>query len=56
MVHRDKDIGTIKLTIGVKSDKQNIEYGISALQPGQPLIDDSKNSSMPKKKKRKQPK
>lgn len=56
MVHRDKDIGTIKLTIGVKSDKQNIEYGISALQPGQPLIDDSKNSSTPKKKKRKQPK
>lgn len=52
MVYRDNDIGTIKLTVGVKSNEQHVEYGISALPSGKPLIDDSKNSNTQKKKKR----
>lgn len=52
MVYRHENIGTIKLTIGVKSNEQRIEYGISALPAGKPLIDDSKNRTVGKKKKR----
>lgn len=52
MVYRHADIGTIKLTVGVKSNERHIEYGISALQPGKPLIDDSKADGEPTKKKR----
>lgn len=52
MVYRHENIGTIKLTVGVKSNEQRIEYGISALPAGKPLIDDSKNSAVGKKKKR----
>ena len=52
MVYRHENIGTIKLTVGVKSNEQRIEYGISALPAGKPLIDDSKNSTVGKKKKR----
>ncbi|MCQ2220130.1 MAG: hypothetical protein MJZ12_01985 [Prevotella sp.] len=50
MVYRHEELGTIKLTVGVKSNEQNIEYGISALQPDQPIIDDSKISSKNKKR------
>ncbi len=49
MVYRQEDIGTIKLTVGVKSSNEHIEYGISTLRPGQPLID---NSTKKNKKKR----
>lgn len=52
MVYRHENIGTIKLTVGVKSNEQRIEYGISALPLGKPLIDDSKNSNVKKKKRR----
>lgn len=52
MVYRHENIGTIKLTVGVKSDEQRIEYGISALPSGKPLIDDSKKKNINKKKKR----
>lgn len=50
MIYRHMELGTIKLTIGVKSNEQNIEYGISALLPDQPIIDDSKNSCKNKKR------
>lgn len=53
MVYRHPEIGTIKLTVGVKSNEQHIEYGISALQPGKPLIDDYKSGCTRYKKKRK---
>lgn len=43
MVHRHPEVGTIKLTVGVKSSEQHIQYGITALHPGQPLVDDTKN-------------
>lgn len=43
MVHRHPEIGTIKLTVGVKSSEQHIQYGITALHPGQPLVNDTKN-------------
>ena len=49
MVYRHPELGTIKLTVGVKQSEQRIEYGISALRPGEPLI---KNEQQPKKKKR----
>lgn len=49
MVYRHEEIGTIKVTVGVKSNEQRIEYGITALRPDQPLIEES---SHPTKKKR----
>lgn len=49
MVYRHENIGTIKLTVGVKSNEQRIEYGISALPPGKHLFDDNKNSKAQKK-------
>lgn len=39
MVYRHPEIGTIKLTVGVKSSEQHIEYGLTALNPGQSLIE-----------------
>lgn len=52
MVYRHTEIGTIKVTVGVKSNEQHIEYGISALQPGKPLIDDNKSGDTHNKRKR----
>lgn len=49
MVYRHSEIGTIKLTVGVKSSEKRIEYGISTLRPGQSLID---NPNKQKSKKR----
>ena len=49
MVYRHAELGTIKLTVGVKNSQQRIEYGISALKPGEPLI---RNNQEPKNKKR----
>jgi hypothetical protein len=49
MVYRHVELGTIKLTVGVKHSKQRVEYGVSALRPGEPLI---KNEQQPKTKKR----
>lgn len=49
MVYRHEGIGTIKLTVGVKSSKEHIEYGISTLRPGQPLIANSINKNKKKR-------
>ena len=38
-----QDIGTIKLTVGVRQNAKKIQYGLTALRPGQPLIDESIN-------------
>lgn len=49
MVYRHEGIGTIKLTVGVKSSNEHIEYGISTLRPGQPLIDNLINKNKKKR-------
>lgn len=53
MVYKHIEIGTIKLTVGVKQNSRKIQYGLTALRPGQPLINgnDSSNSSENKKRK-----
>lgn len=47
MVYRHAEIGTIKLTVGVKSSDQRIEYGITSLPPNQPLIGNKKKKRNP---------
>ncbi len=50
--HEMDEIGTVKLTVGVRrSNKDKVQYGISALQSGQELIDPEKNSVRGRKKK-----
>lgn len=40
MLYKHQDIGSIKLTVGVKKRSvMKIQYGISALKPGQPIVD-----------------
>lgn len=54
MVCELEDIGTIKLTVGVRDKKiplERIQYGISALEPGQDLIP-QKTEVNPKKKRK----
>lgn len=50
MVYRHSEIGTIKLTVGVKPSRQRVEYGISTLREGQPLIDNSVTYNKNKKR------
>jgi len=50
MVYRHSDYGTIKLTVGVKASEQRIQYGLTALESGQPLIDKSLKKTNSKKK------
>ena len=52
MIYKHQDIGTIKLTVGVKQNTKKIQYGLTALRPGQPLIDESINKTVKKTKKR----
>ncbi len=52
MVYRHKEIGIIKLTVGVKASPQYIQYGITAVETGQPLIDNSVNRQAKTKKRR----
>ena len=47
MVYRHTEIGTIKLTVGVKASEQRVEYGITSLPPDQPLIDKTKKKRNP---------
>ena len=49
MIYKHQDIGTIKLTVGIKKNANKIQYGISALKPDEPLVD----YSMFKKSKKK---
>lgn len=54
MVCELEEIGTIKLTVGVRDKKnplERIQYGISALEPGQKLIP-PKTEGKPKKKRK----
>lgn len=51
MLYKHQDIGSIKLTIGVKTrSAMKIQYGISALKPDQPLIDYSQFKKTKKKR------
>lgn len=52
MIYKHADIGTIKLTVGVRSNSMKIQYGLTALRPGQPLIDESSTNVTSKTKKR----
>lgn len=57
MKHVIDNIGTVKLTVGVKQSKNNTElkrteYGISVLRPGQELIDEKNLRSTKNKKAR----
>ena len=52
MIYKHQDIGTIKLTVGVRQNTNKIQYGLTALRPGQPLIDESINKIVKKTKKR----
>ena len=52
MIYKHQDIGTIKLTVGVRQSTMKIQYGLTALRPGQPLIDESINKTVKKTKKR----
>lgn len=52
MIYKHQDIGTIKLTVGVRQNTNKIQYGLTALRPGQPLIDESINKTVKKAKKR----
>lgn len=46
MVYELDDIGTIKLTVGVKkSNGERIEYGISALPEGESIIDNLRHNN-----------
>ena len=51
MIYKHQDIGTIKLTVGVRQNTKKIQYGLTALRPGQPLIDESINKTVKKTKK-----
>ena len=47
MVYRHQELGTIKLTVGVRLSGQRIQYGITALKPGESLIkNDSKSDKI----------
>ena len=39
MIYKHIEIGSIKLTVGVKKNHNKIQYGISALKPDEPLVD-----------------
>ena len=52
MIYKHQDIGTIKLTVGVRQNTKKIQYGLTALRPGQPLIDETINKTVKKTKKR----
>lgn len=52
MIYKHPDIGTIKLTVGVRSNSMKIQYGLTALRPGQALIDESSAKVASKSKKR----
>lgn len=39
MIYKHNEIGSIKLTVGVKKNQNKIQYGISALKPDEPLVD-----------------
>lgn len=52
MVYRHPEIGTIKLTVGVRASEQRIQYGLTTLNPGQPLIDKSVNRKNKKRSSR----
>lgn len=56
MVYKHPEIGTIKLTVGVRQNSQKIQYGLTALRPDQQLISDqNKINSSGKKQKRCKP-
>lgn len=50
MMYKHQEIGTIKLTVGVKKNMNKIQYGISALKPEEPLVDYSKFTKNKKKR------
>lgn len=55
MVYKHPEIGTVKLTVGVRQNLKKIQYGLTTLRPGQQLISEQNNipSSDKKQKKRK---
>lgn len=55
MVYKHPEIGTVKLTVGVRQNLRKIQYGLTALRPDQQLISEQNNikSSDRKQKKRK---
>jgi len=52
LIYKHPEIGSIKLTVGVKKNQNKIQYGISALKPGETLID---YSGFKKSKKKRSP-
>ena len=55
MIYKHPDIGTIKLTVGVRQNARKIQYGLTALRPGQPLVDESAIENKTSKKKKRNP-
>lgn len=55
MVYKHPDIGTVKLTVGVRQNSMKIQYGLTALRPGQPLINETSNEACCKKSKKRKP-
>lgn len=56
MLYKHDAIGSIKVTLGIRKSKKKNLYGLTALRPGQPLIDVSLFENGKKKKKRRTPK
>lgn len=50
MIYKHNEIGSIKLTVGVKKNHNKIQYGISALKPGEPVVDYSKAKKLKRKR------
>jgi len=50
LIYKHPEIGSIKLTVGVKKNQNKIQYGISALKPDEPLIDYSEFKKSKKKR------
>lgn len=38
MIYKHESVGSVKLTVGVKKNEKKVQYGISALKPGEPLV------------------
>jgi len=50
LIYKHSEIGSVKLTVGVKKNHTKIQYGISALKSDEPLIDYSEFKKSKKKR------
>jgi len=50
MVYRHNELGMIKLTVGVRLSGQRVQYGISALKPGELLVKQEQKREQRKKR------